>query len=107
MTQYDDQNPSNRNDRSAPQNQSQEHGGGRDPSHIAYAVKDQGRDKKSIWTRIGASWPHRDGDGMDVQLDATPVDGRLTLRAFRREEYEARRAQNGGQSRDRTQSRDH
>jgi len=70
---------------------------GRDPSHIAYTVRDQGADKKSVWTRIGASWPHRDGDGMDVQLDATPVDGRLTLRAFRREEYE--RARETGQRR--------
>ena len=36
--------------------------------------------QKGIWTRIGSVWPHNDGKGFNVQLDAVPLDGRITLR---------------------------
>jgi len=49
------------------------------PSYLAYAVKDRGRKQKSIWTRIGAAWPHEKGDGLTLQLDANPIDGRVLL----------------------------
>jgi hypothetical protein len=65
----------------------------RDPSHLVYAVRDRGEDKDAIWTRIGASWPHKDGKGHDIQLDAAPLEGRLTLRENRREEFKARRSE--------------
>ncbi len=49
------------------------------PTLYAYAVKDRGRGKKSIWTRIGAAWPHEQGNGFTIDLDAVPVDGRIVL----------------------------
>ena len=49
------------------------------PSHYVYQVRDR-EGQKGIWTRIGAAWPQRDGKGFNVQLDAVPLDGRLTLR---------------------------
>lgn len=49
------------------------------PSHIAYQVSD-GQDGKSYFNRIGAAFEHRDGEGLNIVLDATPVDGRITLR---------------------------
>ena len=49
------------------------------PSHVAYQVRD-GKDKKSFWTRIGSAWPHADGKGFNIQIDAVPLDGRITLR---------------------------
>lgn len=52
--------------------------GGNRPSHIAYQVRD-GKDD-AIWTRIGAAWRHKDGKGFNLQLDAVPLDGRITLR---------------------------
>ncbi|QOV92102.1 hypothetical protein [Humisphaera borealis] len=48
------------------------------PSHIAYQVRD-GKDK-GFFTRIGAVWPHADGNGFNVLLDCVPLDGRITLR---------------------------
>lgn len=57
------------------------------PEYIAYTVRDRGNDKDAAWNRVGAAWPHRDGKGYDLQLDATPVDGRVTLREQRREEF--------------------
>ena len=49
------------------------------PSHIAYRVREL-EHCKSIWTRIGSGWSHKDGKGFTVQLDAVPLDGRITLR---------------------------
>ena len=32
------------------------------------------------WTRIGAAWPHEDGEGFNVQIDVMPFDGKIVLR---------------------------
>ena len=54
----------------------------RTPTHHAYHVREftTGEGKKSLWTRVGTAWAHRDGQGFNLQLDCTPVDGRLSLR---------------------------
>jgi hypothetical protein len=49
------------------------------PSHVAYQVRNNDG-QKGIWTRIGGAWPHSDGQGFNIQLDALPIDGRITLR---------------------------
>lgn len=49
------------------------------PTHVAYQVKNLGEDR-SIWTRIGSAWPHADGNGFNIQIEAVPLDGRITLR---------------------------
>jgi len=57
---------------------------GKKPDYIAYTVRDT-RDGKGDWNKVGAAWGHRDGQGIDLQLDAAPVDGRVTLRELREE----------------------
>jgi hypothetical protein len=52
---------------------------GKSPSHFAYQVRDR-EGQKGFFTRIGAAWPHGDGKGLNIQLDAVPLDGRITLR---------------------------
>jgi hypothetical protein len=50
------------------------------PALIAYHVPDR---DKAPWTRIGAAWDHKDGEGFTLQLDLVPVtSGRIVLRAF-------------------------
>jgi hypothetical protein len=49
------------------------------PTHIAYHIRD-GKDGKSFWTAIGSAWAHADGKGFNVQIDAVPLDGRISLR---------------------------
>lgn len=49
------------------------------PSHYVYHVRDR-ENKKGIFTRVGAAWPHGDGKGFNLQIDCVPLDGRLTLR---------------------------
>ncbi|HLO39983.1 MAG TPA: hypothetical protein VK176_03100 [Phycisphaerales bacterium] len=52
------------------------------PTHAAYHVR-EGKNKQSYWTRIGSAWPHADGKGFNIQLDAlVPLDGRITLRVI-------------------------
>jgi hypothetical protein len=59
------------------------------PSLIAYTVKNRGRNQSAIWTRIGAAWPHKDGTGFSIELEATPVDGRVVLMPPKADEEEA------------------
>ena len=57
------------------------------PTHYLYNVIDPDNDvydeKRGIWTRIGAAWPHGDGKGFSITLDIPLVvsrDTRLVLR---------------------------
>lgn len=48
------------------------------PSHDVYVVDGEG--ETAFWTRIGAAWPHVNGDGFNIQLTCVPIDGRLVIR---------------------------
>ncbi len=74
---------------------------GRQPDTLAYTVKDRGQDKDPVWNRIGAAWAHKDGKGQDVILDAIPVDGRITLRENRAEDFKEKRRQSSQTRQDR------
>jgi hypothetical protein len=54
---------------------------GKTPSYVAYQVRDR-KGQKAIFTRIGAAWQNADGKGFNIQLDAVPLDGRVTLRVY-------------------------
>jgi len=56
-------------------------GTSRTPSHIAYQVRDRDGNK-SFWTRIGSAWSHADGNGFNIQIEAVPLDGRISLRVY-------------------------
>jgi hypothetical protein len=49
------------------------------PDFIAFHVLTRG--DKTFWNRVGASWLHHDGNGMSLQLETFPIDGRIVLRA--------------------------
>ena len=46
------------------------------PTHRAYTVTE----RKGSWREIGAAWPHDDGMGFTLKLDALPVHGEIVLR---------------------------
>lgn len=50
------------------------------PSFEAFQVKD-GKSGESYFTRVGAAFAHKDGQGHTIALDAIPVDGRIVLRS--------------------------
>ncbi len=53
---------------------------GKEPAYVAYHVK-EGSKGQSYFNKIGAAFEHKDGQGYNVVLDATPVNGRVTLRS--------------------------
>ena len=61
------------------------------PTHDVYMVEGEG--ETAYWTRIGAAWAHKKGDGLNVQLSCFPVDGRLVIRTRKaKEQAECREA---------------
>jgi hypothetical protein len=48
------------------------------PSHYVYAVN--GEREKGFWTKIGAAFPNKDGQGFNLVLNAVPLVGRMVMR---------------------------
>lgn len=53
------------------------------PFMLAYTVKDIEDGRNSVWSKIGAAWAHKDGQGYEIRMDALPVDGRVVLRTVK------------------------
>jgi hypothetical protein len=51
---------------------------GKKPSLIAYHVRDN-TNGEGFFTRIGAAWPNKKGNGFNIQLDVIPLNGRISL----------------------------
>jgi hypothetical protein len=52
----------------------------RQPAYRAYTViKREGQD--DFWQALGAAFPHQDGKGFNIVLQALPIDGKIVLRA--------------------------
>ena len=44
-------------------------------SHLAVYTVRKGEGDKEYWIRLGAMFPHKDGAGWNIQLDAFPASG--------------------------------
>ncbi len=55
------------------------------PTQTAYQVREykSGGEDRSSWTRIGSAWAHPDGQGFNIRLHATPIDGNIVLRTVK------------------------
>jgi hypothetical protein len=59
----------------------------RQPSHRAYSViKRDGQD--DYWLNLGLAFPHKDGGGLNIMLQAFPLDGKIVLREIADDEPE-------------------
>ena len=57
------------------------------PAYRAYTViKREGKD--DYWLNIGVCFPHDDGDGFNLLLQALPLDGKIVLRTYKEDEEE-------------------
>jgi len=71
------------------------------PTHRAYTVlKREGQD--DFWLNIGLAFQHTDGKGLNIVLQALPLDGKIVLREPSEEKLEqqprhARSSRSGGQ----------
>jgi hypothetical protein len=49
------------------------------PTHRAYSViKREGQD--DFWLNLGLVFPHKDGKGLNIMLQALPLDGKIVCR---------------------------
>lgn len=57
----------------------------RQPTHRAYSViKRDGQD--DFWLNIGLVFPHKDGSGYNIMLQAFPLDGKIVCRGISAED---------------------
>src|SRR5207244_4678866 len=57
----------------------------RQPSHRAYSViRREGQD--DFWLNIGLVFPHKDGNGFNIMLQALPLDGKIVCREITADE---------------------
>ena len=57
------------------------------PAYRAYSViKREG--KEDFWLNLGVAFPHEDGEGFNVLLQALPVDAKIVLRTYKESEQE-------------------
>jgi hypothetical protein len=55
------------------------------PTHRAYSViHREGQD--DFWLNIGLAFPHKDGGGFNIMLQAFPLDGKIVCRAITAED---------------------
>ena len=53
----------------------------RQPTHRAYSViRREGQD--DFWLNLGLVFPHKDGSGFNIMLQAFPLDGKIVCRAI-------------------------
>ena len=52
-----------------------------EPNYYAFTVKERDRGRPSVWTRIGAAWLQKKGQGLNIELEALPLnfDGKIIL----------------------------
>ena len=58
------------------------------PTHRIYTLLARGDAEKPFWLNIGSAWPHGDGKGFNLSLDALPTDAKLVLREIKEEPKE-------------------
>jgi len=62
------------------------------PTHRAYSViRREGQD--DFWLNVGLVFPHKDGSGFNIMLQAFPLDGKIVCREIKDEDHDAAPAQ--------------
>ena len=51
------------------------------PAYCAFVTTSCGKNNSKIqWRECGAMWEHKDGNGVSLDLDVIPVNGKVTIR---------------------------
>lgn len=71
------------------------------PTHRAYSViRREGQD--DFWLNVGLVFPHKDGGGFNIMLQAFPLDGKIVCREITDDDKDdasaQRRQSNGGRA---------
>ena len=52
-------------------------------------------EKEDFWLNLGVAFPHEDGDGFNLLLQALPLDGKIVLRTYKEDEAEQEKVVKG------------
>jgi hypothetical protein len=67
------------------------------PTHRVYTViRREGQD--DYWLNIGLAFPHKDGNGFNIVLQALPLDGKIVCREITEEESDSEASQPRGRA---------
>ena len=67
------------------------------PTHRAYSViRREGQD--DYWLNIGLAFPHKDGKGFNIMLQAFPLDGKIVCREIADDEHAEEPAEQPGKT---------
>jgi hypothetical protein len=78
----------------------------RQPTHRAYSViRREGQD--DFWLNVGLVFPHKDGAGFNIMLQAFPLDGKIVCREITADDADEDQPSNrrGGNDNNRPRSR--
>ena len=64
------------------------------PAYSAYTVKKR-EGKDDWWLKVGVCFPHEDGEGFNLLLDALPTDAKLVLRTYKEKPEEQEKVLKG------------
>ncbi|MGO9135504.1 MAG: hypothetical protein ACLP8A_15855 [Methylovirgula sp.] len=74
------------------------------PTHRAYSViKREGQE--DYWLNLGLAFPHKDGKGFNIILQALPIDGKIVCREIAEDEPEQQSARTARNDRPQRRSR--
>lgn len=75
------------------------------PTHRAYSViRREGQD--DFWLNLGLVFPHKDGSGFNIMLQALPIDGKIVCREITDEDRADERRNDKSRNRDDEQRRE-
>ena len=52
-------------------------------------------EKEDFWLNLGVAFPHEDGEGFNLLLQALPLDGKIVLRTYKEDEAEQEKVVKG------------
>ena len=68
------------------------------PAYRAYTVVKR-ENKDDYWLNLGVAFPHEDGEGLNLLLQALPIDGKIVLRTYKEDEEAREEKANKGKLR--------
>lgn len=73
------------------------------PTHRAFSViKREGQD--DFWLNVGLVFPHKDGSGFNIMLQAFPLDGKIVCREITDDDGEGKSDTHGNRTRNGSRS---
>jgi hypothetical protein len=75
------------------------------PAFRVYSVIPRGEGKDDYWLNIGLAFPHQDGKGFNIMLQALPLNAKLVLREPAADEQGGKQDQQANDRRETDNSR--